>query len=66
MNSDDEDVEHRIKQKILDNIDVGQNKLGIELTNILVKSIERKTPVESVIIEQAILNEGQSHLIGRN
>ena len=42
VDSDDEDLEREIKQKILDSISLEQGQLGAELVTILMKSVAQK------------------------
>ena len=54
-------MEREIKQKILNNINLGQGQLGEELVKILTKSINEKSSVESIIIEEAIRKNPENH-----
>ena len=55
-----------MKQKILNNINLGEGRLGEELVYILTKSVNQKTSVEAVIIEEAIKKENNPELLGNS
>ena len=42
VDSDDEDLEREVKQKILDSISLDQGQLGSELVTVLMKSVAQK------------------------
>ena len=51
VDSDDEDLEREVKQKILDSISLEQGQLGSELVTILMKSVAQKEICLSTIAE---------------